>query len=358
MVCLMPVIHNYTNYKNDVDHDKNTRKYWFVVFGKGLYTKKTDADVVAGHDDGVHIFSTHAQASRAWARHCCWRHSVGCHETKDPAAHASDTDSDTDKDTEELCTRARVPDHAACQRATGKRSKTGMEGVKREPQKERQVKQEPLKHMRQASTARAASVPVKRAAPAAPYKAKPTSPEKKRSLYADTDDSDPEILKTDSSLEVPLAASLAALEEDEDVLMPAAPSVSPMVSSVSSLSATSAAPSAFSSISGALRAATPVRAAVVAPSTPRPMVFNWKMRVLYDDLEAVVKEKQPGESMELVQAAEVMPWIRLSAKMLYNRRTHVLYDDLKATVDEREPGDSMQVVEPGEGVEWISTLGR
>jgi hypothetical protein len=42
----------------------------------------------------------------------------------------------------------------------------------------------------------------------------------------------------------------------------------------------------------------------------------------------VVKEKQPGESMELVQAAEVMPWIRLSAKMLYNRRTHVLYDDL------------------------------
>lgn len=40
MVCLMPVIHNYTNYKDDVDHDKNTRKYWFVVFGKGLYTKK------------------------------------------------------------------------------------------------------------------------------------------------------------------------------------------------------------------------------------------------------------------------------------------------------------------------------
>ncbi|KAJ7706556.1 hypothetical protein B0H14DRAFT_3526039 [Mycena olivaceomarginata] len=391
MVCLMPVIHNHTNYKDDVDHDKNTRKYWFVVFGKGLYTKKTDADVVAGHDDGVHIFNTRAQASRTWARHCRWRHSAGCHETKDPAAHASDAYSDTDKDTEELCARARVPDHAARQRATGKRSKTGMEGVKREPQKERQVKQEPLKHMRQASTAHAASVPVKRAAPAAPYNAKPASPEKKRSLYADTDDSDPEILKTDSSLEVPLAASLAAsrassratsalpgltvslavsransrarsalssLEEDEDVPMPAAPSVSPTVSSVSSLSATSAAPSAFSSISGALRAATPVRAAVVAPSTPRPMVFNRKTRVLYDDLEAAVKEKQPGESMELVQTAEVMPWIRLSAKMLYNRRTHVLYDDLKAAVDEREPGDSMQVVEPGEGVEWISTLGR
>ncbi|KAJ7309157.1 hypothetical protein DFH08DRAFT_823588 [Mycena albidolilacea] len=384
MVCLMPVIHDYTNYKDDVDHDKNTHKYWFVVFGKGLYTKKTDTDVVAGHDDGVHIFNTCAQASRTWARHCRRHHSAGCHETKDPAAHASDADSDTDKDTEELCARARVPDHAACQRATGKRSKTGMEGVKREPQKERQVKQEPLKHMRQASTARCL-------APAAPYKAKPASPEKKRSLYADTDDSNPEILKTDSSLEVPLATSLAvsrassratsalpgltvslavscansrarsalsSLEEDEDVPMPAAPSVSPTVSSVSSLSATSAAPSAFSSISGALRAATPVRAAVVVPSTPRPMVFNWKTRVLYDDLEAAVKEKQPGESMELVQAAEVMPWIRLSAKMLYNHRTHVLYDDLKAAVDEREPGDSMQVVEPGEGVEWISTLGR
>jgi hypothetical protein len=192
-----------------------------------------------------------------------------------------------------------------------------MEGVKREPQKERQAKQEPLKHMRQASTARAASVPVKRAAPVAPYKAKPASPEKKRSLYADTDNSDPEILQTDSSLEVPLAVSLAAsrassratsalpgltvslavsransrarsalssLEEDKDVPMPATPSVSPTVSSVSSLSATSAAPSAFSSISGALRTATPVHAAVVVPSTPRPMVFNRKMRVLYDDL--------------------------------------------------------------------------
>ncbi|KAJ7771239.1 hypothetical protein B0H14DRAFT_3509077 [Mycena olivaceomarginata] len=375
MVCLMPVIHNYTNYKDDVDHDKNTRKYWFVVFGKGLYTKKTDADVVAGHDDGVHIFNTHAQASRAWARHCRRRHSAGCHETKDPATHASDADSDADKDTEELCARARVPDHAARQRATGKRSKIGMEGVKREPQKERQVKQEPLKHMRQASTVCAASVPVKEEA--VPLR--------------DTDDSDPEILKTDLSLEVPLAASLAALrassratsalpgltvslavsransrarsalsslEEDEDVPMPAAPIVSPTVSSVSSLSATSAAPSAFSSITGALRAATPVRAAVVAPSTPRPMVFNRKTHVLYDDLEAAVKEKQPGESVELVQAAEVMLWIRLSVKMLYNRRTHVLYDDLKAAVDEREPGDSMQVVEPGEGVEWISTLGR
>ncbi|KAJ7802575.1 hypothetical protein B0H14DRAFT_3488349 [Mycena olivaceomarginata] len=367
----MPVIHNYTNYKDDVDHDKNTRKYWFVVFGKGLYTKKTDADVVAGHDDGVHIFNTRAQASRAWATHCRRRHSAGCHETKDPAAHASDANSDTNKDTEELCARARVPDHAACQRATGKRSKTGMEG--------------PLLRVppRFLSSVQHPRLPTS--------KAKPASPEKKRSLYADTDNSDPEILKTDSSLEVLLAASLAALrassratsalpgltvslavsransrarsalsslEEDEDVPMPAAPSVSPMVSSVSSLSATSAAPSAFSSISGALRAATPVCAAVVAPSTPRPMVFNRKTRVLYDDLEATVKEKQPGESMELVQAAEVMPWIRLSAKMLYNRRTHVLYDDLKAAVDEREPGDSMQVVEPGEGVEMIGTLGR
>jgi hypothetical protein len=206
----MSVVHNYTNYKDDVDHDKNTRKYWFVVFGKGLYTKKC-----------------------------------------------------------------------------------------------------------QASTARTASVSVKRAAPAAPYNAKPTSLEKKQSLYADTDNSDPELLKTNPSLEVPLAASLtvscassratsalpgptmslavlctnshahsalSSLEEDEDVLMPAAPSVSPTVSSVSSLSATSAMLSAFSSISGALRAATPVRATMVAPSTPRPMVFNQKMRVLYDDL--------------------------------------------------------------------------
>ncbi|KAJ7813010.1 hypothetical protein B0H14DRAFT_2605423 [Mycena olivaceomarginata] len=346
MVCLMPIVHNYTNYKDDVDHDKILASIG-LWFSGGAFTPKS------------------------------------CHETKDPAAHASDADSDTDKDTEELCARAHVPDHAARQCTTRKRLKTGMEGVKHEPQKEHQVKQEPLKHTRQASTARTASVPVKRAAPAAPYKAKPASPEKKRSLYVDTDDSDPELLKTDLSLEVPPAASLAASRTSSRATSALSGlTVSLAVSRANSRAplcfvqsgggqgcpdagcpkrlthATSAAPSAFSSILGALRAATPVHATMVALSTPRPMVFNRKTRVLYDDLEAAVKEKQPGESMELVQAAEVMPWIRLSAKMLYNCKTHVLYNDLKAAVDEREPGDSMQVVEPGEGVEWISTLGR
>jgi hypothetical protein len=39
MVCRLSVEHN-GNYKNDSDHDSNTRKFWFLVFGKGLYTKK------------------------------------------------------------------------------------------------------------------------------------------------------------------------------------------------------------------------------------------------------------------------------------------------------------------------------
>ncbi|KAF8181113.1 hypothetical protein K438DRAFT_1976213 [Mycena galopus ATCC 62051] len=347
------------NYTSDADHDSNTRKFWFVVFGKGLYTKKTDADAAAAKDDGVHIFNTRAQAARAWARHCRRRHSAGCHETKDPTTHPSDVDSATDDNTEEPRARARVLDRVARQHATGKRSRTAVKGVKHEVKKEREVKLGPPKGERMTSTARAASratsVLATRVAHAGALKAE-SSPEKKIFLYPDIEDSEDDLFKSDSSVEVPLATSLAAsraysratsalssLDEDEDVPMPAAPTISPTVSSVSSLSAMSTAPSAFSSISGALRprGAAPAARATEGTSAavsrapamppPKPMVFNRRTRVLYDDLEAAIEEKQPGEAMELVEAAEMLPWISTlgqSAKMLYNRRTHVVYDDL------------------------------
>ncbi|KAF8162028.1 hypothetical protein K438DRAFT_1776110 [Mycena galopus ATCC 62051] len=358
----------FCNYMSDADHDSNTWKFWFVVFGKGLYTKKTDTDAAAAKDDGVHIFNTRAQAARVWARHCRRRHSAGCHETKDPTTHPSDADSATDDDTEEPRARACVLDRVARQHATGKRSRTAVEGVKHTVKKEHEVKLGPPKGERMTSTARAASraasVPATRVAHAGALKADSASPEKKISLYANIEDSEDNLFKSDSSAEVPLAASLAASR---------AYSRATSALSVSSLSTMSTAPSAFSSISGALRpcgtapaarATEGTRAAASrAPAMPplKPMVFNRRTRVLYDDLEAAIEEKQPGKAMELVEAAEMLPWISAlgrSAKRLYNWRTHVVYDDLKAAVEERKPGDSMQVVEPGEGVEWISALAR
>ncbi|KAF8128326.1 hypothetical protein K438DRAFT_1789550 [Mycena galopus ATCC 62051] len=389
MVCRLPVEHNPGNYKSDTDHDSNTRKFWFLVFGRGLYTKKTDADAAAASDHGIHIFNTRAQASRAWARHCRRRHSAGCHETEEPAAHPSDADSDTGSDTEEPRAQARVLDRAAHQRAKTrvKNPKTTVQVVKREVsvKSERSpsrtmsvpVKRAPV------STSRSASVPVKRTA--AP-KAEPASP-KKLSLYADMEDSDEDVFQSDSSVEVPLASlapsrrdsratsvlsSLAAsrpdvrgisalsdLEEDEDVAMPpphpVAP-ISPTISSASSLSTTSAAPSNFSSISGALRASAPPAA---GPSGR--MFFNQRTRVLYDDPKAAIEEKKPGESLQVVDAGEILPLIRglgSSANLLYNRETQILYDNLQVAVEERNAGDSMQVVEPAEVVPLISAVGR
>jgi hypothetical protein len=134
---------------------------------------------------------------------------------------------------------------------------------------------------------------------------RPPSPEKKRSLYADVEDdddglvksdssTDDELLKSDSSTDVPLAKSLTAsralstLHEDEDVPMPAAVAIpaaapdSPTISSVSSLSTlstTSATQSTFSSILGPLRA----RSAAGPSSLSQHMLFNRKTLVLYDD---------------------------------------------------------------------------
>ncbi|KAJ7687990.1 hypothetical protein B0H14DRAFT_2653516 [Mycena olivaceomarginata] len=346
-----------SNYKNDSDHDSNTRKFWFLVFGKGLYTKKktqacrTDADAAAGSDNGVHIFNTRAQASRAWSRHCRRRHSAGCHETKDPAAHQSDADSDTDDDTE---------DPGAPSHSTQEGPETVLKG-------EVVGKSERLTSTARAVSARAVSVPVKRAAATTP-KAEPASP-KKLPLYADMDDSDDDLCKSDSSIASRAPSAFSGLEEDKDVPMPLshpiAPS-SPTMSSVSSLATSSVATSTFLSISGALRATAPPAA---GPSTaPAPtetlsahMLFNRGTRVLYDDPKSALAEKNTGESMQVVDAREIIPLISAlgtSGNLLYNRKTRVLYDDLRVAVEERKPGESMQVVDPDAVVPWISGLGR
>ncbi|KAF8166467.1 hypothetical protein K438DRAFT_1775144 [Mycena galopus ATCC 62051] len=165
-----------------------------------------------GHSGCIHISNTRAQASQAWARHC--RHqcrSATCHETEEPAVHPSDADSDTD----EPRARARVLDRTARQHAKTcvKNPKTTVQVVKCEVS----VKSEwsPLRAMSvpvkrtPVSTSRAALVPVKHAATP---KAEPASP-KKLSLYADMEDSDEDVFKSDSSMEVPLA-SLATSRRD------------------------------------------------------------------------------------------------------------------------------------------------
>ncbi|KAJ7790893.1 hypothetical protein B0H14DRAFT_2625552 [Mycena olivaceomarginata] len=374
MVCRLSVEHN-GNYKNDSDHDSNTRKFWFLVFGKGLYTKKTQAGLqpFTGRTrtrllGAITAYTYSTPARRPLVRGlgiAAGATLQGATKPRTPAAHQSDADSDTDKDTEEPRARARVLDRVARQVATAPRkaSKT----VNREVV---------VKSERLASTARAALTPVKRAAALTPKpKAEPASP-KKLPLYADGDDTDDDdLFKSDSSAEVALASvapsRLSSLEADEDVTMPlshpVAP-ISPTLSSVSSLPTTSsAAASNFSSISRAFRATAPPAAGPSAgPSASRAtasahMLFNRITRVLYDDPKSAFAEKSPGESMQVVDAREIIPFINgsgTSSSLLYNRKTKVLYDDLRVAVEERKPGESMQVLEPDTVVPWISGLGR
>ncbi|KAJ7683922.1 hypothetical protein B0H14DRAFT_3534873 [Mycena olivaceomarginata] len=254
MVCRLSVEHN-GNYKNDSDHDSNTRKFWFLVFGKGLYTKKTDADVAAVGAITAYTYSTPARG-------------LSVPPNQGPAAHQSDADSDTDKDTEEPRARARVLDRVARQVATAPRkaSKT----VNREVV---------VKSERLASTARAALTPVKHG--------------------DDTDDDD--LFKSDST--------------DEDVTMPLSHPV-----------ARSRPPSAlcrrchhqlgrrlklFVHFPGFSRHSTPHRRTLAGPSASRAtasahMLFNRITRVLYDDPKSAFAEKSPGESMQVVDAREII----------------------------------------------------
>jgi hypothetical protein len=320
MVCDLPLISHH-NYKNDEDHDQNTCKYWFVVFGVGLFTAQcvffwgrwqgTEACVVprkdalqaAGNEDGVHVFITRNQATRAWARHCRRRHTTGCHKTRDPKAHSGDAHSDSDGDTP--AKRSKTPGsvkqekkpvmHPSTMRAASLPVRRAAHAHAASfPGKRAAQTPAPTPPVKRAAHTPAATVPIKRALEVAP-----PSTEKKRSLYADVEDddadysTDDDLFKSDSSADVPLAKSLAAsrttsralstLHEDEDVPMPAAVAiptpVSPTISSVSSLSATSGALSTFSSVSGPLRA----RSAARPSALSQHMLFNRKSLVLYDD---------------------------------------------------------------------------
>ncbi|KAJ7846826.1 hypothetical protein B0H14DRAFT_3454093 [Mycena olivaceomarginata] len=64
------------------------------------------------------------------------------------------------------------------------------------------------------------------------------------------------------------------------------------------------------------------------------MLFNRKTLVLYDNAKTAVAERKVGESMEVVDAAQVLSWLSTwgtSANMLYNQKTRILYDDLLPT---------------------------
>ncbi|KAJ7139154.1 hypothetical protein C8R44DRAFT_727263 [Mycena epipterygia] len=73
MTCDLPFFPNAGNYVADDEHDNNPRKYWFLVLGVGLFTKKTDADAHCKPDSLI-ILYTKEHARRRWEAFCRRRH--------------------------------------------------------------------------------------------------------------------------------------------------------------------------------------------------------------------------------------------------------------------------------------------
>ncbi|KAJ7782101.1 hypothetical protein B0H14DRAFT_3507366 [Mycena olivaceomarginata] len=273
--------------------------------------------------------------------------SDGCHKTTGARAYESDADSDTDNDTEGPKAHARVLAAIVSPKKSVKpergASTQHAESVRRErsalTQRVQTIKRAPSVPVKRAPSA---SVPVMRRT----VKAELVSPPKKTPLYADCEDSDLEedLFKSDSSIEVPLAASRAAsrpksvlstLDEDEDMPMPSRfrstnhqlvltpPSLPPRRSPA----APAAAPATSSSGGrGSPRVATPSRGHAVSISAH--LLYNRRTGVLYEDPEKGVEEMGRGDSMEVVKRGNVAQWPgQSSGENLGTLRNHDMPDD-------------------------------
>ncbi|KAJ6480188.1 hypothetical protein C8R45DRAFT_933123 [Mycena sanguinolenta] len=411
MVCRLRFYPNKSkkNYVNDLNHNKSTCKYWFLVFGVGLFTKQTDADAAAEHRDGVHVFRSHA-----WARLPIlgfWAHgsprelliwvarakpSTRSYLMSEASGRrrgglvirkmilhkrhhkSTDTDEDTEGPIARTCILARVTSatHPQCATAPVKPKRdvdtnsTAMAESKLGAAKPA-GKRDDIKRG-------AASVPVKSAGP---VKAEPIT-QVKVSLYADMEDeSDDDNIPSDSSVEVPLAKSLAALgansraksvvlevsylEDEEDATMPAAPvpvsqedaampaapvPVSPTVSYISSepsLLSTSVAPSNFSSMSAAMCA--PPHLPAHLPLAAGPFASPFASAPLAANAPFPSAWVRPLPAMFAVEALDSS-----SGNVLFNRRTRILYDSPKLAMKEKKPGDPMEVVVPAQVEHWVN----
>ncbi|KAJ7843404.1 hypothetical protein B0H14DRAFT_2585723 [Mycena olivaceomarginata] len=87
MACPMPFFPNSTNYVGTGEHNKNPRKYWYLVLNQGVFTKKTDADTAAAGSAKVYIFFTCNDTRNKWAKNC-----IRCH------AHDGDAVLDAEGD--------------------------------------------------------------------------------------------------------------------------------------------------------------------------------------------------------------------------------------------------------------------
>ncbi|KAJ7337608.1 hypothetical protein DFH08DRAFT_964579 [Mycena albidolilacea] len=317
-----PFFPHATNFVDDDEHDRNARKFWFLVLGVGLFTKKTEADQHCDPDD-VLIFFTKELARRRWSAYCRKRHT---HDDFD----VEEDDESEDSSIDDL---APTPPPAPPRSAS----------VKLKPAATRVVSVKPASRTASAKP----SSPVYPSTPAKrPISTKPPVSVKREGVSVKRevkqvmlplfmDDSPPTRARgrTSASIASSPSASPARSPGPSPTLLPA---ISPSVSSVSSIStATSVAshqgraPSTVTSTAGAAPAHTslPPNAAPSASrakSTARPTLHHFG----------------GGSSTGRSSASESS-----SARLLYNSSTRKIYKDAEKAVKEMGLEDTVQVVD-------------
>ncbi|KAJ6603537.1 hypothetical protein DFH09DRAFT_1301323 [Mycena vulgaris] len=312
MPCELPFFPNAVNYVDDNEHDKNTRKLWYLVLDTGLFTKRADTDGLCAPDD-IAIFYTRAKAQRKWDSNCCKRHT----HRDEPSSTSSDR-----------VTARPSPSPPPSRAATGRRlpatnatTKTSAAPKRAPPSKNGAARSTPVK--REAGSTpikREASAPAKAQRDAKRYTSAPVKVkvERKLPLYLDgTDDEElPDIeLPQDESPPRGGLSSRAQRSGGRSAVSPvSAPSLmslSPTVSSASSVSLStvsiSMATTAESSASRPPRRRVPRDAAATLSANPLArLLYNSAKRTLYKDAEKAVHEMGLKDSVQVVDCADIV----------------------------------------------------
>ncbi|KAJ7744223.1 hypothetical protein B0H14DRAFT_3514732 [Mycena olivaceomarginata] len=321
----MPFFANAGNYVGFKEHDKNPCKFWFLVLGHGLFTKKTDADAVAGSSKR----HTHGGDGEV----------VPDSEDEDAGSASSDEDS--------ASMRSVSP-------TLGRQTRVAAAAAHCTPL-QTAPKATPLPKCESSRIAVPLSVVSPRPQSRAPVKIERVKKEFKLPLYRDN--TPPTEMEVDAAPIGKATVATAALKtggtpsRNAKLATPPPTVFSSLVSSVSSISPTS------SKGHSSLRHPTASESAPHAP--PSPLRFlNW----------ALAATPQMGASAPLPPAtrastagssASAAPRARAAGSsaqpvFLYNEMSRKLYKNAQKALQEMADGDSVQVVDYEDVSQYLS----
>ncbi|KAJ7826483.1 hypothetical protein B0H14DRAFT_3467661 [Mycena olivaceomarginata] len=308
-MCDVPFFTNARNYVGFKEHDKNPHKFWFLVLGHGLFTKKTDADAVAGSSK-VLIFFTRNEAREKWAKYCLRRHTHGSDgevvpdsKDGDGASASSDKDGASMRSVSPTLGRQTRVAGAAAHRTPLRTAPKATPPPKREslddtPPMEMEVDAAPIGKATVGTAAlKTGATPSRNANPATPPPA----------VFSSSVSSVSSISSTSSEghlLHHPTASKSAVHAPPSPLrFLNRAPAVSPQMGASAPLPPATCAPTAGSSASAAPRAH-------AAGSSAQPVfLYNETSRKLYKNAQKALQEIADGDSVQVVDYEDVSQYL-------------------------------------------------